>query len=130
MKFFRDQRGITLLEVVIATAIISVLLTPLTGMLISAKQQQQYGEQAVKAAALAQGIMETIMAGHPVEWEGKLKPADGWYYRQEIKNVKFDARSNKFVPAEKGEWQEITVTVTYPAVNSSKAVTLKMLKER
>ncbi len=129
MQILRNQQGITLLEVVMAMVIVSLLLMPLTNMLISGQQQAAAGHNGLQAAALAQGIMETVRAGHQVEWE-RIKPAEGWSYRQETTIVEFDQQAGEFVASEAGNFVKVIVTVCYPQTDRTEKVTLEMIKER
>ena len=66
----RLQRGYTLIEVIVAFAILAVALTLLLGTLSGAAKQVHWSEQAGRAALYAQslvdqtGVAEPLRAGH------------------------------------------------------------------
>lgn len=63
----RDQRGYTLLEVIVAFAILALGLTLLLGTLSGAAQQVRWAEDAGRAALHAQSLLDDIGVGEALQ---------------------------------------------------------------
>ena len=62
----RTQRGYTLIEVIVAFAILAVALTLLLGTLSGAAKQVHWSEQAGRAALYAQSLVEQTGGAEPL----------------------------------------------------------------
>lgn len=62
MKYINDEKGFTLVELLIALAILSVGLLALAGMQVSAITGNKSASRLSAMTAVAQGVMENIMS--------------------------------------------------------------------
>jgi len=60
MRLFGNRRGLTLPEILIASAVLAVGILAIAGMFPSAYQNVKYGGEITKATALAQEMMEIL----------------------------------------------------------------------
>lgn len=62
MKYINDEKGFTLVELLIALAILAVGLLGLAGMQINAIRANAFANKLSAAVAVAQGVMENTLA--------------------------------------------------------------------
>ena len=62
----RDQRGFTLIEVIVAFMMLALALTLLLGTLSGAARQVRYAEDAGRAALHAQTLLDQVGIGEPL----------------------------------------------------------------
>ncbi len=58
MEYLQDQRGMTLIEVIVAMVLILILVTAFTGAITTSLQREVEVDHSLKAADLAAGIIE------------------------------------------------------------------------
>lgn len=63
----RPQRGYTLIEVIVAFAVLALALTLLLGTLTRASRQVRWSADAGRAALLAQSVLDEADVGGPLE---------------------------------------------------------------
>lgn len=86
----RNQRGYTLIEVIVAFALLALALTLLLGTLSGAVRQVRWSGDAGRAALHAQSLMDTIGVGQallPVQRNGQF---DGGRYRWSLTVAPWD----------------------------------------
>jgi prepilin-type N-terminal cleavage/methylation domain-containing protein len=99
MRCFKEQHGFLMIEVLIATAVISVALVAAAGMLIQSTQATAQAAQYTAATSLAQGKLEKIKAGvatpahetipqngteYTVDWVETVWPDDDRLYSETV----------------------------------------------
>jgi general secretion pathway protein I len=107
-KKYLSESGVTLLEVMIAVAIVSIALFSFISLVVSALQMEDYGRRVTEAALIADNRMKEIeRSGFPElgETEGLIDEKDptGFTYRQivsetpinDVRQVRLDILWNK-----------------------------------
>lgn len=90
LRSLRDQRGYTLIEVIVAFALLALALTLLLGTLSGAVRQVRWSGDAGRAALHAQSLMDTIGVGQallPVQRNGQF---DAGRYRWSLTVIPWD----------------------------------------
>lgn len=73
-----SERGMTLVEVVVALCLFAVLAAGLMGLFLSGRVATAASSSKQEALCLARAIMEAVKAS-PVEWEGRVQGAGSDY---------------------------------------------------
>lgn len=116
MRVKLQQQGFTLLETMVAMAVLTVILLPLTNLMLQSHQLVTAGGQNTTALYTAQHILEQVRAGETEQSTGWTELAmPGWYYRVQTKNVDYGL-------------QQVTVTVRYPQGGKRQELSLTMLQ--
>lgn len=77
----RTQRGYTLIEVIVAFAVLALALTVLLGTLTNAGRQVRWSADAGRAALLAQSVLDEAEVDGPLEPGTRDGEFDGGRYR-------------------------------------------------
>lgn len=114
----QHQRGFTLLETMIAVAVLMVILLPLTGLFLQSSQQITASRHSTTALYTAQDILEQIKSNentpiNSTDWTGL--PTSQWFYRIQVKETDHHL-------------QEVTVTIRYPVAGQQQLLSLTMLQ--
>lgn len=64
----RRQSGAVLVEVLLATAVLALLLTPLTALTLTSRRTTAAAEDTVQAVSLAKSYLEELLARGPAAW--------------------------------------------------------------
>lgn len=112
-----NQQGFTLLETMVAVAVLTVILLPLTGLLLQSGQMVNASEQSTIALYTAQDILEQVKAregqyANSTGWLALSKP--GYHYKLQVKEVDYGM-------------QEVTVVIRYPQGVNKEELSLTML---
>ncbi|WP_170291858.1 type IV pilus modification PilV family protein [Heliobacterium mobile] len=67
-KLRNQQNGFTLIEVLIAVTLLTIVLVPLFGTVVAAERLERRSERATQALLLAQDILERKIAQLKVDW--------------------------------------------------------------
>ncbi|MBO8137647.1 MAG: type II secretion system protein [Desulfotomaculum sp.] len=117
-----NQRGFTLVEVVISLTIILMVIVPLGQMLIQGRGQAAANLINIQAVNLAQGIMETVKAKkysqvNSTGWQEISAPPPGgkWLYRITVECGSYNLKT-------------VTVYLRYPVNGRQKEISFTMLK--
>lgn len=117
-----DDRGFTLVEVLIAGTLLAVALLAIASMFPTAYSNVEYGGRRTKAVTLAQQKMEALRAGNfPPSTTGSPETVDGIYTRAWTVSVSGVAPN---------QVATVTVTVSWSSVLGSKPVTLTSMMVR
>jgi len=72
------ESGAVLVEILLAIAVLSVLLTPLTSLTLSSRRTTALAEDTARAVSLAKGFLEELLARGPTAWrDEELAPVPG-----------------------------------------------------
>ncbi|MBI3989667.1 MAG: prepilin-type N-terminal cleavage/methylation domain-containing protein [candidate division NC10 bacterium] len=127
MRTLGQEQGLTLLEVLIASAVMAIAILALAGMFPSAYQNVKYGGEITRATALAQEMMEILRNesfGNLASYDGRSTGACGSgtdsvstncrKWRDDITAVGLPSGSGTIaVVQETSDLRRITVTVNW-----------------
>lgn len=86
----RAQRGYTLIEVIVAFAILAMGLTLLLGTLSGAAKQVHWADEAGRAALHAQSLMDTIGVGEALQVGHRDGQFEDGHYRWSLEVTPYD----------------------------------------
>ncbi|MBM7854505.1 prepilin-type N-terminal cleavage/methylation domain-containing protein [Desulfohalotomaculum tongense] len=122
MKILINPKGFTLLEVMTALAIITLVVVPLSEMFLHSKRGAVSNWRTIQAINMAQGILETVKAKdysrvNSTVWQdiANAPSAENWSYRLEVTNESYNLK-------------KVTVILRYPENGKQKELSLTMLK--
>lgn len=120
VKTLQNQKGLTILEVIVVLVIVAVALIPLLGMFTQGKQDSVAAWQRTQATALAQSILEEVKAGvfPPIATTGSVN----------IDNHKYDWEMVVTEVTGEQNLRKVTVLVNYKEFVKPKELSLTMLK--
>ena len=121
-KFFKQQTGFLMLEVVIATLIITVALVAAVGILMTSTQANSNAAEYTVAASLAQKQLELLKTKDPGNYWSKLElssPSEiSWQDNNEaiplkVNNVSYNVKTIASSCPENSNLVQVTVTVIW-----------------
>ena len=80
----RKTRGFSLLEVLVAFAILAISMTVLLQIFASSLRASSYSEESVRAGTLAQSLLAEVGVSRPLtlgEYAGSFNETYRWWYR-------------------------------------------------
>ncbi|EOD01521.1 type IV pilus modification PilV family protein [Caldisalinibacter kiritimatiensis] len=98
-RLLKNNKGFTLIEIVITIAIFSIIIVPLYSLFITAAKANNISANKLNATIIAQSYMEELKAIDTIEYEDKIYTYDMFIDDQKsgdgllIKNVKFDGNT-------------------------------------
>jgi len=113
----RNQRGFTLLEIMIALVILGIALIPMAGMYTTAHFSLKQGSEATEALGLAQQIMEEQKAKYLQKSQIETVP-------RIISPVRSDCQYAVEVTEESSKVTRIKVTVYYQVKGQERTLSL------
>ncbi|WP_227765945.1 type IV pilus modification PilV family protein [Zhaonella formicivorans] len=115
-QVLKEERGFTLVELMIAVIIMSVALIPMFSMFDFAVKSQQQGEMELHALYLSQGKMEELLADY---YQNKA------FLTPEAKSEQINGYTvSTYIGVPSGNLQEIQVAVSYTFHGKQKKVSL------
>lgn len=140
-KLFKQQTGFLMLEVVIATLIITVALVAAVGMFISSTQANADAAEYTVAASLAQKQLEMLKTKDPINYWSKIDlstPSEiSWQDSTQslplkVNNVSYNVKTVAANCPENANLVQVTVTVSWnkssPRPDSSVQITTSYSK--
>jgi type IV pilus modification protein PilV len=118
-----SREGMTLLEVMIALAILAVGLLAMLAMQVSAMRSGKYGRHTTEAAQLARDQMEYL---HRLDWSDAAIQPTGWT----VDFMGSGAAEVVQVASAGGPQQEMTYNVAYRVTNDALDANLRLVDVR
>lgn len=126
----RRQRGYTLVEVIVAFALLALALTLLLGTLSGAVRQVRWSGDAGNAALHAQSLLDTVGFGSPLEPGRSDGEFEGGRYRWSLAIAPWDEPLPPNVPRTPAENRlyEVALSVQWGSGGSRERLELRSLR--
>ncbi len=111
------ERGFTLLEVLVATAIIGISMGVLMSGLAQSHRQAYRGKLAMEAASVAQDLLRRFQEkGFPDAADAPVEGREGWHYQTKVQDLTIKVRTGGMEQKELdvSDLREFTLTIHPP----------------
>lgn len=124
MKKLFNNKGLTLIEIIMTLSILGVVVTPLMGMLITSQKINSEGSREYKSLQVAQQYMEEIKAMETFNYNGytRTEESGNYKYTKTIHDTESNLDVNIEISSIKEDDEEVNVTEEFDGtltINSS-----------